>query len=89
MSTGYESGTPQWDITMILTRHKTLPLNQEPCARVAALRLNAGKAIAAERLEFALKVACTCGAGDSPGEHTSILPQYCSVEARDKQLLHG
>jgi hypothetical protein len=70
--TGYQTGTPQWDIAMILTRHRTTPLYQMPCARVASLRTSAATAQAADRLSDALKVPCDCGAGDADYERTSV-----------------
>lgn len=69
---GYQTGTPQWDIAMILTRHRTTPLSVPPCARVATLRTSAGTAPAGVRLAQALETACDCGAGDIPSERTSI-----------------
>lgn len=81
----FESGTPAWDLGIMLTRHGTgYSRNQNGtthvCARVAELHRTAttataretGQVFAAEtRLELALAVECTCGAGDSDAETTS------------------
>ena len=76
MSVLYETGTPAWDVGIILTRHgdghnKTQHRDFTVCMRVVALRRTTGQN-AASRLEQALAVPCTCGAGDSPAERTSL-----------------
>lgn len=69
--TGYEKGSPAWDIGQMLTRHRTLPT--AVCARVVELRrsAHAGETPAA-RLDRALKTVCDCGAGNSDSEATSL-----------------
>lgn len=77
----YESGSPSWDLGMILTRHGTGFARNEDgttglCARVTELRRTAGPSNASgltaeARLKLALAVECSCGAGDSDAETTS------------------
>ncbi len=67
---GVEKGHASYDISMVLTRHATFGT---VCARVLDLRRTAGKGRpGVARLESALKTACTCGAGDSDSERTSV-----------------
>lgn len=69
----YEKGTPSWDISAILTRHQTLPLDDTACARVVELRSTALSGMPAQhRLERALNTECSCGVGDSDAERTSL-----------------
>lgn len=66
----YEKGSPAWDIGTILTRHRT---TGTACARVSELRSHAFQGIQPrERLRRALNTDCTCGAGDSSAEITSL-----------------
>lgn len=78
--TDYEKGSAAWDIGMILTRHITgvgASRGQHPCARVSNLRVSAINSTnkAESRLKQALLAPCTCGAGDSDSEKTSILKE--------------
>ena len=68
---GYEKGHAAWDIGLILTRHSIT--RGSVCARVIELRRSVLTQLRpAERLQSALRVPCTCGAGDSEAERTSI-----------------
>lgn len=71
----FEKGSPGWDTGIILTRHTTIGV---VCARVADLRSTTpimGSTLTPhERLVQALSIECTCGAGDSESEQTSIEP---------------
>ncbi len=74
----YERGTPAWDLGMCLTRHSDGMTKGEdgtliPCARVENIRSTVGHGLAAsQRLDSALATECTCGAGDSPSESSSL-----------------
>lgn len=63
---------------MLLTRHNDGHTKGQhgdfaPCARVLDLRRTAAQHIPGHtRLAQALAVACTCGAGDSEGERSSL-----------------
>lgn len=77
MSTLYEKGTAAWDIGVCLTRHgdgmvRTQAGDTRMCARYAELQRTAGQPNAEERLRLALLVECSCGAGDSVAETTSL-----------------
>jgi len=65
----YEKGTASWDIGQIMTRH------HEDCVRRHSLRSTAQRSYSsAERLDMALNSKCTCEAGDSDTETTSLRP---------------
>lgn len=77
MSVLYEKGSAAWDIGVILTRHgdgrvRTQNGDYLACARLADIRRTAGHPDAQHRLRLALAVPCTCGAGDSVAEMTSL-----------------
>lgn len=82
--TDYEKGSAAWDIGMILTRHgngtiKTAHHDFAVCARVLDLRGTAARRMSGpERLAHALAVTCSCGAGDSRLEQTSIRRQHAN-----------
>jgi hypothetical protein len=61
----YEKGHTSWDISQILTRHRT------NCDRVQSLRDTARKFHRDDRLKAALRTPCNCGMGDSDAEMTS------------------
>lgn len=90
--TDYERGTASWDIGMVLTRHGNGTIKTEngdfsTCARVLDLRRTAHIQMSGvKRLESALNTACTCGAGDSESEETSL--NY-NKEARDAAITAG
>jgi hypothetical protein len=67
----YEKGVPAWDISMMLTLHKSRahgdPVN---CARVANLLATRGQD-GHSRMEKALATPCDCGKGDSIAERTT------------------
>lgn len=68
----YEKGVPAWDIGVILTRHSSIAHGSKTnCDRVRSL-LNSKQRNARERLAMALATACTCGAGDSSAESTTL-----------------
>lgn len=68
---GYEKGSAAWDIGQVLTRHKIG--HGMACARVIELRRSALKGIPAKvRLNKALALPCTCGAGNSMSEQSSL-----------------
>lgn len=68
MSVLYEKGNAAWDIGMVMTRHAP------GCQRVVNLRLTAvsHRHDGVERLTRALATQCTCAAGDSDAERTSL-----------------
>jgi hypothetical protein len=75
---GYMKGSAAWDIGQIQTRHsigRTRARNGShgvACARIIELRRSALKSIPAEvRLNKALAIPCTCGAGNSMSEQSS------------------
>jgi len=66
----YEKGTASWDISSILTRHHV------DCLRSYSLRSTAQRGYkSTERLDMALNSKCTCQAGDSEAETTSLRPR--------------
>lgn len=92
----YEKGSASWDLGMILTRHGAgITKNQNGtlgvCARVANLRVTADQNMrgikvhsADQRLAMALLVKCTCGAGDSDTEKSSILKEEKNQRAEQR-----
>lgn len=71
--TDYEKGSASWDIGQIMTRHGAHKPEATVCARVACLRRTAYTYTPApDRLRQALDTPCTCGAGDSVSERTSL-----------------
>lgn len=66
-ATSPQTGTVPYDTTMILTRHRSLPLG-EPCAKVAALRETPGTPL--QQLQAAHEALCTCGSGEAEWERT-------------------
>lgn len=97
----YEKGTPSWDIGQILTRHgdgftKNQLGETNACARVKALRLSntlttppERRQTPAQRLINTLEVACTCGAGDSDAERTSIIVAERAAKKRESANEHA
>jgi len=78
--TDYEKGSPAWDIGMVLTRHT------DGCERVLALKATAGMHMSgSERLTRAAGIACTCGAGNSPTEHTTERKAQCLPKTNDSR----
>lgn len=77
--TDFEKGSAAWDIGIILTRHATgngATQGQNSCSRVLSLRITARNGTPAERrLSEALATPCSCDAGDSDSEKTSILKE--------------
>ena len=79
MSVLYEKGSAEWDIGIVLTRHgdgrtRTQSGDYLPCARRSELVNSASLpgVTAQERLHRALAMKCTCGAGDSSAEQSSL-----------------
>jgi hypothetical protein len=77
MSVLYEKGSAAWDVSIILTRHgdgrvRTQNGDYLACARLSEVRRTATWLDSQERLRLALAVPCTCGAGDSIAESTSL-----------------
>lgn len=74
----YERGTPAWDLGIALTRHNDgITKGQNgtliPCARVENILSTVGHGLSSgQRLDSALATECTCGAGDSQSEATSL-----------------
>lgn len=69
----YEKGTASWDISTILTLHdSTVYPHDAACARVQNLRQTT-HLHRDRRLHHALATPCSCGAGDSDAERTSII----------------
>lgn len=75
---GFEKGSAAWDIGQALTRHniggkRARNGHDLICARVIELRRTALTGIQASvRLSKALAVPCTCGAGNSLSEQSSL-----------------
>ena len=75
----YEKGTAAWDISMVLTRHadghtKSHRGDRAVCSRVLSLKQTAHTGFTpGQRLRAALDMPCTCGAGDSKSEETSLV----------------
>lgn len=94
MSVLYEKGSAAWDISMILTRHadgytKSRHGDYAACSRVLELRRTAQDRDAQERLRLALSVVCSCGAGDSSAERSSIRQDRLPREDQNEQASAG
>lgn len=77
--TGNEKGHAPYDISVLLTRHSMGYARSQngthgvACVRVIELRRSALKGIPAKvRLNKALALPCTCGAGNSMSEQSSL-----------------
>ena len=70
----YESGSPAWDNGAVLLRHASDDRAGPVCAKVAYLRQTTpahGRFDPHDRMRAVHETECTCGAGDSPSEHTT------------------
>lgn len=77
----YEKGSPAWDIGIMMTRHP------EGCARRSDLhRTQRLRQSGKDRLESAMHVVCSCGAGNSTAETTSLKKEHHEPTSRSASL---
>jgi hypothetical protein len=92
MSVLYEKGSASWDLGIVPVRHsdgKKRARNGQfvKCARYAEWERTAEDRDAEGRLRLVLLIECTCGAGDSVAEMTSL--RIVGSETTGQETLAG